>query len=95
MRALQARGAQVTAEEREMLDELELALKETDASDDKVCQSQDPRLVDGAKESILTLIASFLGLGGYLKLRGVWGRVTDRGTRGVVRPERRGSNDRR
>ena len=36
MRALQARGAQVTAEEREIMDQLELALKETDASDDKV-----------------------------------------------------------
>ena len=36
MRALQARGAQVTAEEQEIMDQLELALKETDASDDKV-----------------------------------------------------------
>ena len=39
MRALQARGAHVTEEEREMMDELALALKETDASDDKVAQS--------------------------------------------------------
>ena len=36
MRALQARGAQVTAEEQEIMDQLELALKETDASDDKI-----------------------------------------------------------
>jgi hypothetical protein len=36
MRALQAMGAIATAEELETMEQLELSLKEADASDDKV-----------------------------------------------------------